>query len=246
MSVLRGIFVAPFEELSDPRLCARLAVRAEEAGFDGFFLWDHVGYREPVRAIADPWVALSAVACATSRVRIGALVTPTPRRRVVKLARETASLDLLSGGRLVFGAGAGSENSGEFAEGSGEETDMRVRARQLDEDLARLVEFWDGGLEPRPLQRPRIPVWIAARWPYRRPVRRAARWDGLFPIDLPGPEALVELAAEVPGPPFDLVVTNPAGTELGPWIDAGATWCLTGFGPTPTFAEVEASIEAGP
>lgn len=94
--------------------------------------------------------------------------------------------------------------------------------------------------------------WLAARWPSRRPVRRAAVWDGLFPIDLPGPEALAELAAEVLDQrgggtaPFELVVTNPPGTEPGPWEAAGATWCLTGFGAQPTHAEVLAAIEAGP
>ena len=95
-------------------------------------------------------------------------------------------------------------------------------------------------------------MWIAARWPNRRPVRRAARWDGLFPIDLPGPEALAELVAEVrelrgeDAGSFDVVVTNPAGTDPAPWEAAGATWCLTGFDRTPREAEVRSAIEAGP
>jgi hypothetical protein len=77
------------------------------------------------------------------------------------------------------------------------------------------------------------------------------RWDGLFPIDLPGPEALAELAAELAAlrgpdaqPGYDLVVTNPAGTDPAPWSEAGATWCLTGFGPQPTAAEVRDAIDA--
>ena len=108
--------------------------------------------------------------------------------------------------------------------------------------------------KPRPswLQRPRIPVWAAAVWPHRRPVRRAARWDGLFPIELPGPEALAELAGEVEAlrasagaqTPFELVVTNRPGTDPAPWIAAGATWCLTGFGAQPTRAEVVEAIDA--
>ena len=114
-----------------------------------------------------------------------------------KLARETATLDHLSGGRLTLGAGLGSDQNGEL-EPFGEVVDPRERARLLDSGLAQLDAFWAGEFEPRPLQRPRIPVWIAARWPNRRPVRRAARWDGLFPIDLPGPEALAELAGELP------------------------------------------------
>ena len=244
----RGIFVAPFEELAEPALVAELATRAEARGWDGFFIWDHVAYREPVQAVADPWVTLAAVAVATERVTIGALVTPVPRRRPHQLARETVTLDRLSGGRLVFAVGIGSDRTGEFDPARfGEEGDARARAVLLDEGLERLRGYWEGEFEPRPVNGS-IPVWVAARWPHRRPLARAARWDGLFPIDLPGPEALAELAAEVhamrgPGP-YELVVTNPAGTDPAPWVEAGATWCLTGFGPQPTAAEVREAIDA--
>jgi alkanesulfonate monooxygenase SsuD/methylene tetrahydromethanopterin reductase-like flavin-dependent oxidoreductase (luciferase family) len=239
----RGIFVAPFDELADPRLLAELARDAERAGFDGFFLWDHVAYRPPVDAILDPWVCMAAIAVATERVLIGPLVTPPARRRIHKLARETVTLDLLSNGRLVFGAGLGSNNSGEFSN-FGEEADPKARAQLLDDGLAQLQGYWDGAFKPRPSHR--IPIWLAARWPNRRPVRRATRFDGLFPIDLPGPEALAELSAEVPPPPFDIVVTNPAGTDLEPWAQAGATWCLTGFSNQPQLAELRGVIETGP
>lgn len=250
-SVRRAIFVAPFDELADARRLTDLAVRAEERGWDGFFLWDHVDYRPPVRALADPWVALAAIACATERVKLGPLITPLARRRVHKLARETVTLDHLSRGRLVFGAGLGSDRSGEFSR-FGEVADARARATLLDDGLAQLEAFWDGEFEPRPLQRPRIPVWLASRWPNRRPLRRAARWDGLFPIDLPGPEALAELVAEVnelradPATPFDFAAENPPGADLEPWVEAGATWCLTGFDSQPAREHVSAVIEAGP
>lgn len=239
----RGIFVAPFDELADPRLVAELARAAEAAGFDGFFLWDHVDYRPPVEAILDPWICMAAIALATERLLIGPLITPPPRRRIHKLARETATLDLLSGGRLVFGAGLGSDNSGEFSQ-FGEEADPRARAELLDRGLADLQRYWAGGFRPMPAHR--IPIWLAARWPNRRPVHRAARFDGLFPIDLPGPAALAELKAEVPPPPFDVVVTNEAGTDLAPWVAAGATWCLTGFSNQPRLEAVRAAIQAGP
>jgi alkanesulfonate monooxygenase SsuD/methylene tetrahydromethanopterin reductase-like flavin-dependent oxidoreductase (luciferase family) len=111
----RGLFLAPFDELVEPRLLADLAARAEAAGWDGFFVWDHVAYRPPVRAVADPWVVLSAIACATQRLRLGPMVTPLARRRVQKLARETVTLDHLSGGRLTLGVGLGSDRSGELA-----------------------------------------------------------------------------------------------------------------------------------
>ena len=250
MAARRAIFVAPFGELADARRLARLAEAAEARGWDGFFLWDHLVYVE-TRELADPWIALTAIACATERLRFGPLVTPTPRRRIPKLARETVTLDRLSGGRLVLGVGIGGDRHGEF-EPFGDPGDPRDRARLLDEGLERLVELWGGEFAPPPVQEPRIPVWVAARWPNRRPMRRAARWDGIFPIDLPGPDALAEAVAAVAelragaAGPFDFVVTNPAGTDPRPWEQVGATWCLTGFGPDPTEAEVREAIDAGP
>ncbi len=247
-----GIFLAPFDELSEPAEVAELAARAEQGGWDGFFLWDHVEYRAPVRAVADPWITLAAVAVATERVTIGPLVTPLARRRPHQLARETVTLDRLSDGRLVLGAGLGSPNTPEFDPGRfGEEGDPKARAVLLDDGLERLAAYWDGDFEPRPVQQPRIPVWIASRWPSRRPLKRAARWDGMFPIELPGPAELAELVAEAQAlrtvsAPLDVVVENPAGTDSAPWVAAGATWCLTGFGPQPTRAEVEQAIDAGP
>jgi alkanesulfonate monooxygenase SsuD/methylene tetrahydromethanopterin reductase-like flavin-dependent oxidoreductase (luciferase family) len=249
VSARRGIFVAPFDELFEPALLAALAADAEARGWDGFFVWDHVAYRAPVRAVADPWVALSAVAAATSRVRIGPMVTPLSRRRTSKLARETVTLDHLSEGRLTLGVGLGSDRTGEL-ERFGEVTDPRERASMLDRALAELDELWTGGFEPLPVQRPRIPVWVAARWPHRRPLRRAVHWDGLFPIELPGPEQLATLAGEIAQArgedPFDLVAEISVGADPGPWEQAGATWVLTGFGPQPRVAQVRAAIEAGP
>jgi alkanesulfonate monooxygenase SsuD/methylene tetrahydromethanopterin reductase-like flavin-dependent oxidoreductase (luciferase family) len=240
-----AIFIAPFEELSNPRLVAGLAAETESAGWDGFFVWDHVAYRAPVRALADPWVTLAAAAMATERVTLGPLVTPLARRRPHQLARETVSLDRLSGGRLVLGVGLGSQRTGEFDPARfGEEGDQRARARLLDDGLERLQGFWDGEFEPRPVHG-RIPIWVAAHWPHRRPLRRAARFQGLFPIDLPGPEALAELRSEL-GEGYDYAVTFPAGEASAPWVEAGATWCLVGFGPQPTAAAVRAAIAAGP
>lgn len=249
MPARRGIFVAPFDELFEPALLAELAADAEARGWDGFFVWDHVAYLEPVRAVADPWIALSAVAAATSRVRIGPMVTPLSRRRTSKLARETITLDHLSNGRLTLGVGLGSDRTGEL-ERFGEVTDPRERASILDRALAELDELWSGGFEPPPVQRPRIPVWVAARWPHRRPVRRAVRWDGLFPIELPGPEAMAVLAGEIEqargDDPFDLVAEISPGADADPWERAGATWIVTGFGPAPRVTQVREAIAAGP
>jgi alkanesulfonate monooxygenase SsuD/methylene tetrahydromethanopterin reductase-like flavin-dependent oxidoreductase (luciferase family) len=249
--VKRGIFLPPFDELVDPRTLADLARSAEKLGWDGFFLWDHIAYRPPVKAVADPWVALAAIACSTERLRIGPMVTPLSRRRVQKLARETVTLDHLSRGRLTLGVGLGSDRNNEL-EPFGEVVDSRERAKLLDGGLEQLSAFWAGEFEPPPVQRPRIPIWVAARWPNRRPLRRAARWDGLFPIDLPGPDALAELATEVRelraenDDPFDLVAEISPGGDAGPWEAAGATWVLTSFESQPRLAEVRGAIDAGP
>jgi alkanesulfonate monooxygenase SsuD/methylene tetrahydromethanopterin reductase-like flavin-dependent oxidoreductase (luciferase family) len=247
----RALFMPPFDELVEPVTLAELAAQAEESGWDGFFVWDHVTYRAPVQAVADPWVSLAAIACSTERLRLGPMVTPLSRRRVHKLARETVTLDRLSGGRLTLGVGLGSDRNGEL-EPFGEVADPRERARMLDRGLERLDGFWNGEFQPPPLQEPRIPVWVAARWPNRRPVRRAARWDGLFPIDLPAPDALAELAGEIQAlragndSPFDLVAEIAPGDAAEPWVAAGATWVLTGFGFQPRLDEVREAIDAGP
>jgi alkanesulfonate monooxygenase SsuD/methylene tetrahydromethanopterin reductase-like flavin-dependent oxidoreductase (luciferase family) len=202
----RGLYLAPFDELANPRLLADRARVAESVGWDGLFLWDRIAYPPRERAVADPWVALSAIASATDILRLGPIITPLSRRRVQKVARETVTLD----------------------------------------------HFWSGRFRPLPVQSPRIPVWVAANWPNRRPVRRAIRWDGLFPIDLPGPEGLAELAEEVQqaragsDDPFDLVVEVAPGADGHAWEAAGATWLLTSIEPQPPEPEIREVIEAGP
>lgn len=226
-----------------------LAGLAEASGWEGLFLWDRIAYPPRGRAVADPWVALSAVAMATETLRLGPMITPLSRRRAQKVARETVTLDQLSNGRLTVGVGLG--NADDF-EPFGEVSDPRERARMLDEGLERLDGFWRGEFNPLPVQQPRIPVWVAAKWPNRRPVRRAIRWDGLFPIDLPGPERFTELAAEIRtaragiDDPFDLVVEVPPGADVRPWQSAGATWVLTSIEPQPSEREVHQVIAAGP
>ena len=251
MSAKRGIFLAPFDELVEPSTLAELASRAEELGWDGFFLWDHIRYRPPTEALADPWIALTVIALATERLRIGPLVTPLARRRMQKLARETVTLDHVSGGRLVLGVGLGGDQNSEF-EPFGDPADPRERARLLDEGLEQLDRFWTGEFRPPPIQQPRIPVWVAGRWPKRRPLRRAARWDGFFPIDLNGPDdlavfgaELAELRSDETGP-FDLVAEIPPDGTAAPWEGAGATWVLTSFERTAKLDEVREAIEAGP
>ena len=126
-------------------------MRAEERGWDGVFLWDHILWRPPVRAVADAWVALSAIAGRTSSIRLGPLVTPLSRRRVHKVARETATLDRLSHGRLILGVGLGSNNN--ELEQFGEVVDPHERARRLDDGLIRLTEFWPASSNRDPYRR---------------------------------------------------------------------------------------------
>jgi alkanesulfonate monooxygenase SsuD/methylene tetrahydromethanopterin reductase-like flavin-dependent oxidoreductase (luciferase family) len=251
----RGLFVPPFDALADPRVVADLAVDAEAAGWDGFFVWDHLLYADPVRAIADPWVCCAAVAARTTRLVLGPMVTPLSRRRPHVLARQAASLDLLSNGRLVLGFGLGDDGDvGELSR-FGEETDAKTRAAMLDEGLELLAGLLSGArvqhegtyftarhveLLP-PATRPGgIPVWIAGRWPNRAPLRRAARWDGLFVIGTDAPadvraasDALAALRAEHgrTRAASDLVVRIQPGDAVEPWADAGATWVLTQVGP---------------
>jgi alkanesulfonate monooxygenase SsuD/methylene tetrahydromethanopterin reductase-like flavin-dependent oxidoreductase (luciferase family) len=178
----------------DPSLLVDLAVAAEEHGWDGFFVWDHQLYWDPQWAVADPVVVISAVAARTARVRIGILVNVLARRRAGKAAREAVTLDRLSAGRLVFGAGLGSRAE-EFT-AFGEPGDARDRAARLDESLDLVDALWRGEpvnfhgahleatdvtMLPRPVQQPRIPVWCGGRWPNKAPFRRAARWDGVMP-----------------------------------------------------------------
>ena len=193
-----GVYVPNFGPYGDARVLADLAFEAEEAGWDGFFLWDQVSkttLTPTVDPMVDTWIALTAIALRTRTILLGPLVTPLPRRRPWMVARETVSLDHLSGGRLVFGVGAG---GGYYDfEAMGEVTDAKALAALLDEGLEVLTDLWSGeqyshdGIAyhikeaqflPRPLQSPRIPIWVANLWPSKAPLRRAARWDGIVPI----------------------------------------------------------------
>jgi alkanesulfonate monooxygenase SsuD/methylene tetrahydromethanopterin reductase-like flavin-dependent oxidoreductase (luciferase family) len=270
-----GIYVPNFGAFADPRTLAQLAREAEEAGWEGFFLWDHLLTAEPVPFV-DPWVALAAMAAGTERIRLGPLVTPLPRRRPWTLAREAVTLDHLSGGRLVLGAGIGGDWWREYS-AFGEAGEDALHGAMLDEGLAVLVGLWSGEVFsyegrhyrirdvqylPRPVQRPRIPVWLAGMWPNRRPFVRAARWDGVFPIGKGGgvsPDdvrAMLRLirAERASQDPFDVVVRghaagrdrDAAAALLADYADAGATWWLESFGPRTGVEELRAGVRQGP
>ncbi len=188
-----AIYLPLFAPFGHPRIIADLASDAELAGWDAVFVWDDVAGWD--KDMADPWIALAAAAMVTQRVRLGALITPLARRRPWKFARETASLDQLSNGRLIVGVGVGGgqEQFGDL----GDEPNQRMRGEMLDEGLAVVTGLWSGEsfafdgrhyhlkpavFRPKPVQHPHIPIWVAGTWPHKRPLARMARWDGMFPL----------------------------------------------------------------
>jgi alkanesulfonate monooxygenase SsuD/methylene tetrahydromethanopterin reductase-like flavin-dependent oxidoreductase (luciferase family) len=274
-----AIDIPHFGPFSDPHLIAELAHEAEEAGWDGFFVWDHLNFKlaespEPV-VIADPWIQLAAIALRTKRIKLGPMVTPLPRRRPWKLARETVTLDHLSGGRLVLGIGLGTDFYGEYHD-FGETTMPLIRGEMLDEGLAILTQLWSGEefsyegqhyqlsqvqFLPRPLQAPRIPIWIAGNWPNKKPFRRAASFDGVYPQMQERaltPDDFREILSSIHtqrtlSTPFDVVTkgvtsgTDKAGdaARVASFAQAGVTWWLEGFYHY-TFEQARQRIHQGP
>ena len=251
---------------SEPHLCAELAALAEQSGWDGVFIPDCIAIETPSvppQPAYDPWVTLAAMAVATRRVRLGTMLTAVPRRRPWKLAREVMTLDHLSHGRAVLAAGIGAApDDGGFYK-VGEPMDLKTRAELLDEGLAVLDGLWRGQpfsfhgrhyqvdeltLLPRPVQQPRVPVWVVGVWPRPRSLARALRYDGLIPQKQsvagqpPGPITPDDLRAmrgyitkrRPAGAPFDLIAEGelPAGdparaaAQVRPFAEAGATWFL--------------------
>lgn len=264
----------------DPRTQADLAAEAEAAGWDGVFSYDAIAISDA--EMSDPWVVLAAMAMRTERVRLGAIVFAPSRRRPWKLAREATTLDRLSGGRLVLPAGLGALDDQGFGN-VGEETAARIRAERLDETLAILDGLWSGEpfafdgdhyrfgpmtFRPRPVQEPRIPVWVVGSWPHARSMHRAARWDGIVvqalgPDGKPAdPELLGEVVNWVMGTraregrtgPFEVVVdgTTPADDPAAAAAiasaheAAGATWWIESDWTAMSVDGLRQRIAAGP
>lgn len=211
----------------DARDAADLAQVAERTGWDGFFVW------EPVWGV-DAWVSLTAAAMVTERIKLGTMLTPLSRMRPWKLASETATLDRLSGGRVILAVGLGAIDSGFAA--FGEETDRKIRAELLDEGLEIVTALWKGEpisysgkhyaitptpfrAAPPPAQPAGIPIWVAGAWPRPKSMRRVATYDGLLPgvfdadgaLRNPTPDEMREIAAYIAEnrtrtTPFDIVM----------------------------------------
>jgi len=245
-------------DASAAQAIVELAVEAEAALWDGVFISDALAIETktvPAFPWFDPWVVLAAIAMRTERVRLGTFITAVPRRRPWKLARETATLDHLSHGRLILavGLGAAADDGGFYK--VGEAMELKVRAERLDEGLAIIDGLWSGKpfsysgqhfrveemtMLPPPVQSPRIPVWVVGVWPKEKSMRRALRWDGVIPQTYtPKPDDIraIRKLAEEQHPlktSFDIVVggTSSGGKrkrtvdKVRPLAEAGATWWI--------------------
>ena len=271
-----GLGVPNGGDFADPARLAALAGAAESAGWDGFFLWDHVIRRQPWQPMVDPWVTLAAVAMATDRIIIGPMVTPLARRRVSVVARQSVTLDRLADGRLRLGVGLGAPDD-EFTR-FGEDAGPKRRAQILDESLEALQLLWSGEtvsfrgehvvlddveFTPTPVNG-RIPIWVAGGWPGGAPFRRAARFDGVWPVAKAGGYLSVDAFVEcveavrslrVSDQPFDacFIDRSPAGGDartsdkLGRLTAGGMTWWVDSLDdPSVPFEHHLARVHAGP
>lgn len=269
----------------DPRTLGALAQVAEEAGWDGVFLEDYIVWQgHQGTPTYDPWVILAVMALRTERIRLGTTVTPLPRRRPWKLASETVTLDHLSNGRLILGAGLGDTESEDVSFSHfDEELSLPERASMLDEALDVLTGLWSGEpfsyhgkhyrlnevtLSPRPVQTPRIPIWVGGGWPLKGPTQRALRWDGSCmykhtyggpwedwtPDDVRSLKTLSDNQRGVSGP-FDIVVGGSRRDDdwerrralIRSLAAAGATWWLEYIPPdTGELDIVRDHIAGGP
>ena len=270
-----AIEITNLGDYADPRVAARLARASEEAGWEGIFVWDHLAFAWGVPS-GDPWVILSAMAASTVRMKLGTAVTPLARRRPHVVANALATLDVLSSGRVIFGAGLG--GVGEEFSAFGEPQETKERAAMLDEGLSVLAGFLSGEevthrgehytvegvkLAPLPIQRPRIPIWIGGN--SSAALRRAARWDGwLAPATSPDatptmaktPKQIAEMVTQIrrhrtTDAPFEAAVDGytEAGDDELPraYEEAGATWWLESIhGMRGGLDEMMVRVQTGP
>jgi alkanesulfonate monooxygenase SsuD/methylene tetrahydromethanopterin reductase-like flavin-dependent oxidoreductase (luciferase family) len=263
-----GLFLANFDDHAQADVLMNFGIAADQAGWDGVFLADHLHYQNKMKFI-DPWIMLAGLASRTKNVKLGTWVAAVPRRQPWQLARDLASLDQLSNGRIILGAGLGTPPEDYTAFGM--EYDPKQLAKRFDESLDILDGLWserrfsydgdiykisDVDLYPKPMQQPRIPILIAGRWPAKNPIERGARWDGIMPIsqNWPKPFSLDEIKSCVEfyqscretNAPGDVVVMHsddsPPLDEFIPFCqEIGVTWIL--FGLWPQAASIEEYME---
>jgi alkanesulfonate monooxygenase SsuD/methylene tetrahydromethanopterin reductase-like flavin-dependent oxidoreductase (luciferase family) len=228
-----AIDVCPLGDLSEPRSILRLAVAAEESGWDGLSMWDSLGLSMGTTA-ADLFVTLAGIGVQTRRLRLITSIVALARRRPQLVVQAAGTLDRLSDGRLILGLGAG-EDQPDF-EAFGDPFERATRIGLMDEGLAivdaglRGLRLDHGGplltargavIGPSPVQQPRPPIWLGAMKPGG--LRRAARWEGWIGVAMSedgssmslAPEAFADLVAIATaerqalgraGEPFDVAV----------------------------------------
>src|ERR1019366_3606116 len=270
-----GLFLPPFDGLADVERMAELAILAEEVGWDGFFVWDHLRYPAPVRDILDPYACLAVMAARTSRIALGPMVTPLIRRRPQVVARQAVALDRLSKGRLVMGFGIGDDYPGGELACFGELTDAVERGRALNEVIVFVRGLVSGEevnvtgeffkaqgvtFQPTAHRASGIPVWTAGRWPNQAAIRRAAPHQGMMVIQMTEPEQVDDLKVKLNEAGadldhFDIVLWGQRDEKMlyrederyAEWARAGVTWFLTGPGPfNLDYDEVHRYVAAGP
>jgi hypothetical protein len=269
-------FVLPSGEA---RLAAEFALQAEQFGWDGFFVW------EPIWGI-DAWVSLAAASMVTKRIHLGTLLSPVSRMRPWKLASETATLDNLSNGRVILSVGLGAVETG-FSD-FGEITDRKIRAELVDESLEIITSLWLGQPfkhagkhyqvqitsesfrpPPRPIQQPRIPIWVVGAWPRMKSMHRVLRYDGLLPnvmaedgkvrMEPASPSEIIEIKKfiddnRIQESPFDIVMEGrtpgddpqTAAEIISPYVQAGITWWIETMWDEPNLDLVLERIRLGP
>jgi alkanesulfonate monooxygenase SsuD/methylene tetrahydromethanopterin reductase-like flavin-dependent oxidoreductase (luciferase family) len=258
-------FVVSIPPFTDPNVVVGLAVDAEAAGWDGVFLWDHIQWDTHVSPdVHDPWTVLAAIAVRTERVRLGTSITPLARRRPWVLAKQIITLDHLSGGRSVLGVGLGEPPDADFG-AFGDEPDRVARGAILDDGLAVLDGLMRGDavshhgphfnveaqLRPRPVQSPRPRIFVAGVYPHRKPLARALKWDGFFPISYPElmtPEQIKTYLDPVQRPDnWDVYATLTPGHSVADFEAAGVTWLVEGVWPLGDWVpEIAERIRSGP
>lgn len=190
-----GIVLPNWEVEGDAERLVEYGVAAEEAGWDGVFLADHLalGGEDGYPDFPDPWITLSGIAARTDRINLGSWVTPIPRRQPWQLARDLATLDRLSNGRVLLGTGLG--RAFDYTT-FGEPWDPTTLGAKYDEALEVITGLWSGEpfsfdgdhytvndavLKPTPVQEPRIPIIVGGIWPNKKPFHRGSEWDGMIP-----------------------------------------------------------------
>ena len=189
-----GVWIPNCRHLATPDIIRTTAVRAEQLGYDSVWVSDHVvvphaNVKNFGETVFDPLVTLAVIAGATTRVRLGTTVLIVPYRNAVVTAKMISSLDALSGGRFVFGIGAGWVAAESAALG----VSFAERGAVTDEHLAAMQELWTkrepsfagkytqfSGLvfEPKPMQTPHPPIWVGGhgRASLRRTAQFGAAW----------------------------------------------------------------------